>query len=557
MATYDNDWFFSILDKVAVEPSEKYETEDLEFKGYRDCNALFNSKELAEEISALANHKGGCIVVGVKDSSDVPHGQWHLQLEGFDALDLDVVSERLRGKLAPKIKLSLDNRCHCGKNYLVIEVPHLTDTLVSTSNGKTCIRDGKSSRPMTPREIEAAVKSLVSYDWSAELIDISVNDGLDQASLQYAINDFKIRREIDSTIEEGNYLEAVGATKNGILTKTGLLFLGKDDVIKKILGDYEFRFSWKTKNGGLIINEVWNGNLLMAINKAKANFDKCNSDHTFKYKTEEFVVPMMDPIAFHEAYLNALVHRDYSNEGMVSVNFTGDQLLITSPGKFYGGITSENIGKHEPRHRNKTLARTLMAHNLVDRAGMGVLRMGIGSLKYGRSFPVFQERGGCIEVALQAEYMRPGIAVLYLENKDKWGIPELLLLNMIYGKGYIPIFSIEARLEKVVTNSWSALKSSVESMPQIEFCGTWEGIFIKVNHTYRSMLNSTRSIKLTDSSNKHVMLYDFLKENIEATNTDITDLFKYKHSSQTSRFLSKSKYIVRRGSGTNARWTLV
>src|SRR5688572_25527962 len=103
---------------------------------------------------------------------------------------------------------------------------------------------------------------------------------------------------------------------------------------------------------------------------------------------------------------------------MVSTTYAQGRLTISSPGTFYGGITAENIRLHQPRHRNKALAKILMAHHLVDRAGMGVLRMSIGSLKYGRSLPEFREAHESVEVSMQAEYLRAAIAVISLDNPE-------------------------------------------------------------------------------------------------------------------------------------------
>jgi len=149
--------------------------------------------------------------------------------------------------------------------------------------------------------------------------------------------------------------------------------------------------------------------------------------------------PLLDPIAFHEAYLNALVHRDYASVGMISALFTGDRMTISSPGGFYGGVTPENIAVHEPRHRNQTLAKILMTFHMVDRAGAGVLRMGLGSLRYGRSFPKFIETPGTVEVSMEAQYIKPPISLLALNNSENYGIAELLILNMVVDQGVTPI----------------------------------------------------------------------------------------------------------------------
>jgi len=48
-----------ILAALKDTPSERLESDSIEFKEYRSENALHNAKDLAEEISALANRQGG------------------------------------------------------------------------------------------------------------------------------------------------------------------------------------------------------------------------------------------------------------------------------------------------------------------------------------------------------------------------------------------------------------------------------------------------------------------------------------------------------------------
>jgi predicted HTH transcriptional regulator len=538
-------------------PSDEIESESLEFKGYRSEQALHNSRELAEEISALANKVGGCIIIGVRSGTEVAHGQWENQLAGIAGADPVSIQERVLGRVQPRIGLVVRIVDFDGKEYIVIEVPHRPDTFVSTASGKTCIREGRSSRPMTPREIESVVKALSTYDWTAEELDADALSLLDSDALNGALEDFRRRREMEFVLEPRSYLESVGATHNGRLTHSGLLFLGRADAIRELIGEHEFRFSWKTRTAGLIINDVWTGCLWNAIGRAHSHFQTCNKSANFKSGDVQFQAPLMDVIAFHEAYLNALVHRDYSSDGMVAVNFTGERLVITSPGVFYGGITPENITRHEPRHRNKALARTLMAHNLVDRAGMGIPRMGIHSLMYGRAFPEFRESSDSVEVSMQAEFLRPPIAALTLENPANWGIPELLVLNLVYEKGFVPAISVEQQLSKFFNESWERLLQVVKQLDQVEFCGTKEGIFIRVTPSWTSFLKVGRLFPAGLISDKHVKLYFYLRRYGEASNADLTDVLGYSYSSQTSQFLRKAKYVRRSGSGPGARWTLI
>jgi len=543
-----------ILNELEHKPSESLESDILEFKAYSSEAALHNAKELSEEISALANQKGGLILVGVRDSRSVMYGMWPDQLCGFDKVDGYTTLERLRNKVKPFIALELGEINHHGKNYLVIKVPHRRDLLVTTTSGKVCIRDGKSSRPMTPDEIEQAVKNLQNYDWSSESLELSPAV-LNETSVQEALSDFASRRKL-TELGIPNFLEAIGATHNGILTRSGLLFLGKNNVIREQLGRFEYRFSRKTAGGKLLINDVWEDCLWETIKRGKALFDHCNQPQNLSFQGKEYTVQLLDKVVFHEAYLNALVHRDYSVDGMVSVNFTGNQLIITSPGTFYGGITSEDIAKQEPRHRNKALAKMLMEYHLVDRAGMGVLRMSVSSLKYGRAFPKFVEGGDCVEVIMQGEYLRPGIFVLVTDQGADYGIPELLILNIVYEFGFVPVQQLTRQLAKVSNNPWDAFEHALSRLPYVELCGTRGGVFIRVKPEWNKLFNVSKTLRITSASPKHVKLYRYLERHGNASNANIKAHLGLRQTSQTSAFLKSAAYVKRSGRGPSSLWSL-
>lgn len=544
-----------LLDRLSQEPSETLESDVLEFKHYLSEAALHNAKDLAEEISALANFKGGVVLIGVKDSSNVPHGQWQDQLAGFASVDLYTTRERLRGKLKPSLDIQLHEVAHYGKTYLQIDVPRRRDSLVATASGKVCIRDGKSSRPMSPDEIERAVKNLQDYDWSAECVEANPDDVLNADAVQEALVDFLSRRKLGE-VNRRCFLEAIGATHNGVLTKSGLLFLGKANAIRDLLGKYEYRFSRKTSSGSLLINDVWEDCLWETIKRAKTHFEHCNRNLPLDFEGKQYSFQLLDRIAFHEAYLNALVHRDYAVDGMVSVNFTADRLLISSPGTFYGGVTADNIAKHEPRHRNKALAKLLMGFNLVDRAGMGVLRMSVNSLKYGRAFPSFSERGDCVEVSMQGEYLRAGIFVLAAAKGAEYGVPELLILNSVYEVGAVPVQTLVKLLARAADNPWDAIERAVTNLPTVELCGSRVGIFVRCKPEWAKLLNVTKLFKVTAASPKHVRLYQFLVRHGKASNADIRAHLELKQTSQTSVFLKTASYARRSGRGPSSLWEL-
>ncbi len=550
-----------LLSELKTKASEDFESEFIEFKNYRDSNSFYNSKELCDEICALANKNGGKIIIGVKDSSEIKNRQYTDQLCGFEIIDLDVAKERINGKLKPKIDLKFEYYKFESKDYLIITVPNIRYSIVNTSSGKVYIREGKSSVPAEPYQIQDLVNNLQTYDWSSqEITEDNLLDLLDYQALLEAKVDFASRRKINiEDLTDLGFLESINATKNGILTFSGILFLGKQEAIEKYLGNHEYRFSWRTDSGRLIINEVWNKCVWESIKKAKQHFNLCNQKQSISYNGQDYDLTPLDEQAFHEAILNAIVHRDYAIDGMITINYKGDELVITNPGKFYGGVTEDNISYHEPRHRNKNLAKLLMAFQLVDRAGMGVLRISLNSLKYGRDFPVWKESLSSIEVRMPAEYIKPSIFILTQKEITDCSLTELFILNKLHEAGSIAISEIEKDLKKVFKEPWTEIEKAInrEGMKQyIQLRGNNNGVFITTTNIGNIWLDVSNPFREAVNSDKHVKLFLHLKKHKTANNESIKSLLQFSGASVTSNFLAKLKYAKNTGRSRNSLWSL-
>jgi hypothetical protein len=198
-----------------------------------------------------------------------------------------------------------------------------------------------------------------------------------------------------------------------------------------------------------------------------------------------------------------------------------------------------------------------MLFQLVDRAGIGITRIGLHSLKYGRAFPVFSEKEDCIEVVMEAEYFRAGIFVINQRNQD-FGIIELFILNSVYEFGYIHITELENKIRKITENPWDAIQRVMNEKAlktYLEFRGTNKGVFICVNEVFKEIFKVKRTIRTTSTNNKHLLLYEFLKKFGSGSNDEITHILSHKHASQTSLFLKNSEY-VKKGKNANSKWTL-
>jgi ATP-dependent DNA helicase RecG len=107
-----------------------------------------------------------------------------------------------------------------------------------------------------------------------------------------------------------------------------------------------------------------------------------------------------DEAVYREALLNALTHRDYQLRDVVHVHHYPDRLEIMNPGGLSGGITAENILRHQPKRRNPLLAEALARLGLVERAGVGVDKMYAMMLRHGKEPPEYLTYPDAVSLSL-------------------------------------------------------------------------------------------------------------------------------------------------------------
>ena len=458
-----------LLEKIKNSPSEQIESETLEFKEYITKNNFYNNtKSIAKAISAFSNKNGGCIIIGVKDSSNIRNKEWNTQLKGCEAIDETSASQKIRKNLSPEINLEIKNHFYQEKNFIVIKINKSFDTLVSTASGSYYIRDGRESRPMRPREMEIVMKNFTTYDWSGDIIDeIIIEDSLDFDTVDRAIEEYRNIKEFSLKMKHDIFLESIGATIDGKITKGGLLFLGTKESILNHVGSFEYRVSEKTINGDLKTNEIWTGSLWEAIEKTRELFQRIIHYKTVPYDKRKYTISILDKIAFEEAFINALVHRDYMVDGMVTVDFLENIVSITNPGTFYSGINSDNIFIHPPRHRNKALSNIFMKFQFMDKAGVGRSRMTINSLKYGRGKPIFYSGNNYVKVVLESHSIKEEVYALTLLYN--YGILELGIINELHEKNIVSADSIINKFKKIISPlSMKEIKDAVDKVDSIK-----------------------------------------------------------------------------------------
>ncbi|GFP32323.1 ATP-dependent DNA helicase RecG [Candidatus Hakubella thermalkaliphila] len=374
------------------------ESEKVEFK-----TSLSDLNRLVEEVAALANTRGGYLVVGVRDDGSV---------SGLDVGrgTVERVSQMLMDHTDPKIFPELSVEEIEGKRILVIRVqeshnkPHL-------AFGRPWKRVGRSSVQMSREEYERILlekhRQKLRFDnkicANATLEDIDENKirkFLEKASAERGL-------ELSSPWKVEEVLERLGLMQKNQLTNAALLLFGKTP--QQFFPQAEIRCAkFRGTAPGLFLDMKVLGDAITVQIEEAVKFVLSNIrlvpslDQIQREEQWEYPLP-----AVREAIVNALVHRDYSSSANVQISIFDDRLEVRNPGLLPEPLTPEALkGTHPSIPRNPLIAKAMFLWKYIEQWGRGTNRIMEQCLGYGLPEPTFlEELGGFVAVLYGRRYL--------------------------------------------------------------------------------------------------------------------------------------------------------
>lgn len=155
---------------------------------------------------------------------------------------------------------------------------------------------------------------------------------------------------------------------------------------------------------------------------------------------------MIDKTALREAFINTIVHNDYSREVSPVVEIYSDRLTITSYGGLVFGLSREEFFGGRSMIRNRELMRIYKELDLVEQLGSGMHRI---LQKYPQSIFRFSEN--FLEVCFEFEegYQQSldieKVSEKHPENLVK--TPEALL-EVLQGNQFLPLVEVAQQIGK-------------------------------------------------------------------------------------------------------------
>lgn len=332
-------------------------------------------KQMAEELVAMANAKGGMIIIGCKDKTG--------EMVGLSYNEVQVASREMGNTAQEHVKPTIYLQTETipvseDRSILVVYVAEGVYKPYKNLSGDIYVKQGADKRRVTENaEILRLFHQSGAYYPDLEMVrGTSVADVNRQLVEEYCTKNFgKPVAEMGLTYEQ--LLKNLHIlTSGGECTLAGLLFFGLDPqqympsmIIKAVafygndMGGLEYRDS-KDITG--TVPQLFD----QGMSFLKANLHSVQADQGFNSvgKLE------ISQIALEEILQNALVHREYIANAPIRILIFDNRVEIISPGTLPSGMTVEDLRFGNTLQRNPLMAQFCSRTMHYRGIGTGILR---------------------------------------------------------------------------------------------------------------------------------------------------------------------------------------
>ena len=341
-------------------------------------------RELGNDLSAIgrtvcafANGEGGLIVLGIEDKGDIV---------GLDA-DPCSVYERLTGFLHTGCSQPVAARCrrNAVANVWVhwIEVPRIRGHEPLRYCGCIYVRRKRSSVEPSPNELQELYNAFGFVFTEKQAILAAGVEDIDINSFRsfQRRQGLEIEEEPQPRIEDDLRNAHVLLECNGTLYPTlyGLMVFGRDPQAHPHTGSSWIQctaYAGCDRASDVILVGEGRGRLDEQVRRALGWLKGLGWTESYTGILREDH-PLVPEPAVREALVNAVAHRDYALVGSpVQLEVFRDRVTVTSPGTLPNHMTVDNVRFGGlPRSRNEWMANAMVVARLMEKRGLGWLRM--------------------------------------------------------------------------------------------------------------------------------------------------------------------------------------
>ena len=535
------------------------ETDTVEFKSWIKAKNTKERVALAiDELIAFANSKGGTVYFGVEDDTH--------EVTGCDPkYDGQRLIESIYDKTRPPLFTDISDFMYEGKTVIAISVKQ-DGTTYATTDGRCLKRLGRNSKPFYPDEMSNKYSSIQNPDFSGQVVDESTEDDINKLEIYNLKEKIKLR-DSKSTLpelEDMAFLRDLGLVKadgdKEKLTIAGLLFVGKENSIKRLLPQAEVIYlHYSSEN-----LEEYDARLdlkqpiISVIDRLTEKIQDVNKIVNVQVGLFRLEVAEFPEKVFQEALLNALAHRDYQNIGAVYVKHYPDKVVIENPGGFLDGITAKNIITHPSVPRNKLIAETLQRLKYVQRTGQGVDIIFKEMVSMGKPYPEYRSYNDAVSLTIYSSIDDMEFVKFIVREQEKqqhiMSLAELMILRYLTDNKKI-LLSDVSDITQIPLDDARRSCNNLIKLGLVEVVGKEYMLTAKMYEAIKSDVEYTRDRAVQYIKAKNMIL-EYLQRNDAITNPTVQELcgFTKQQARTVIDKMRKEEIITITGSGKNAKY---
>lgn len=357
-----------LLYQIRLGEDSQYEYKDVQVQGNTVKGPT--QKDLADEMAAFANTKGGSLILGVNDKTRDISGIAQEHVESVQQLVTRASQDNIEPPLQPFVRLvELPNRA--GEQRIVIHIQIDRSLFVHKSNGRYYHRVNESKKEMAPDFLHRLMMQrsqarLIRFEEQAVM-------GANVGDLESALADrFTLPNNQPANLQLHKLKIIVkGEDGNEHPSVAGVLMASKDPRLwlpNAYIQCVAYRGETRDANDQLDAQDI-TGPLDQQVVQALA-FVERNMKTAARKNVGREDLPQYSIKAVFEALVNAVAHRDYAIYGAkIRLHLFNDRLELASPGALANTMEVDDLEMRQSC-RNELLA-SLLARCTIQHAGLG------------------------------------------------------------------------------------------------------------------------------------------------------------------------------------------
>ena len=411
-----------------------------EWKEFKDLKNLFvghESEDVVSYVSAIANMKGGHLVIGVKDKT--------LDVVGTVPYNMDSKQAVLRltqhctNLSSEGLKVEEFVTSDTNKTVWIIHIPRHLPRCPVIAHRKAWQRIEDSLVEMRPERLNAILEEQMSIDdWSAKIVPDATIEDLDERAIAKAREEFRKcnpRRadEIDGW-DVVTFLNKAKLTIKGQVTNAALILLGKEEAEHFLLPAVcKIRWCLKGTDNANKDYRIFSIPMILAVDELQSYIR--NTTYRFAIPNSLFPeeLPRYDVFTLREPINNAIAHQDYSKGARINViEYDSERLIFENHAQFIPESVEKVVMDDSPEsvYRNPFLVEAMRNVNMVDTEGGGIRKLFLKQKERLFPMPEYDLADGKVKVSIEGKVIDERFARI-LVNVPEITLRDIILLDKI------------------------------------------------------------------------------------------------------------------------------